>query len=114
MRNQQYQMEEILYSKPLRPLAYHLGRFIGSYLVVLAVFAFVPLAMWLGSYMPWVDASRFGPNHLQYYLVPFLTLSMPTLLLLSALFYAMASRFRSVDGAVSDGGYLVCAVQPQR
>ncbi|TCN90334.1 M1 family aminopeptidase [Shewanella fodinae] len=98
VRNQQYQMEEILYSKPLRPLAYHLGRFIGSYLVVLAVFAFVPLAMWLGSYMPWVDASRFGPNHLQYYLVPFLTLSMPTLLLLSALFYAMASRFRSLMG----------------
>lgn len=98
VRNQQHGMEELIYSKPLTPLAYQLGRFFGSYLVVMAVFSMVPLAMWLGSFMPWVDASRFGENRLSYYLLPLLLLAAPSLLLISALFYAMASRFRSMMG----------------
>ncbi len=96
LRNNNHQMEELIYSKPLAPFAYQLGRFIGSYLVVLLVFAAVPLGILLGSFMPWIDASRFGPTQLSYYINAFLLLSVPSLFILSALFYAIARRFRSM------------------
>lgn len=96
IRNHQHLMEELVYSKPLSPFAYQFGRFLGSFMVVLAVFAFVPIGLMLGSFMPWVDASRFGPFALSHYVIPYLQLSVPSLLLISCLFYAMASRFRSL------------------
>lgn len=96
LRNSASQMEELIHSKPLQPLAYQLGRFFGSYLVVLLVFAAVPLGVLLGSFMPWVDASRFGSTQLVHYWQPYWVLSAPNLFILSALFYAMARRFRSM------------------
>ncbi|GHG72536.1 membrane protein [Alishewanella longhuensis] len=96
LRNSAWQMEELVHSKPLQPLPYQLGRFFGSYLVVVLVFAAVPLGILLGSFMPWVDASRFGATRLVNYWQPFMLLSVPNLFILSALFYAMARKFRSM------------------
>lgn len=96
IRNHQHLMEELIYSKPLSPFSYQFGRFIGSFLIVIAVFAFIPLGLLLGSIMPWVDASRFGSISLLNYAVPYLQLALPSLLLISTLFYAMAVRFRSL------------------
>ncbi|MCA1931915.1 M1 family aminopeptidase [Rheinheimera sp.] len=96
VRNQQHQMEELIYSKPISPFAYQFGRFFGSYLVVLLVYIAVPLGMLLASFMPWVDASRFGPTHLSFYAYNYLVLSVPSFFIISALFYAIAARFRSM------------------
>ncbi|QSX38436.1 ABC transporter permease/M1 family aminopeptidase [Shewanella sedimentimangrovi] len=96
VRNQQCQMEELLYAKPLNPLGYQLGRFLGSFLVVVTLFCLAPLGHLLGSVMPWVDASRFGEISLLAYLKPLVLLVLPSLLFLSALFYAMAQKFRSM------------------
>ncbi len=95
-RNHSCQMEELIYSKPLTPWQYQLGRFIGAYAVVLLVFAFVPLGTLVGSLMPWVDQERFGPTVLSYYTNTFLMFSMPTLFVLSALFFAIANKYRSM------------------
>ena len=96
VRNQQHQMEELIYSKPVSPFAYQFGRFFGSYLVVLLVYLAVPLGMLLASFMPWVDASRFGPTNLSFYAYNYLVLSVPSFFIISALFYAIAARFRSM------------------
>lgn len=96
VRNAQHQMEELIYTKPLQAFNYQFGRFFGSYLVVLLVYLAVPLGMLLGSFMPWVDASRFGPNNLYAYWYNFIVLSAPGLFVMSALFYAAAVRFRSL------------------
>ena len=96
VRNQQHQMEELIYSKPVSPFAYQFGRFFGSYLVVLLVYIAVPLGMLLASFMPWVDASRFGPTDLWAYVYNYLVLSVPSFFIISALFYAIAARFRSM------------------
>jgi len=95
-RNNSCQMEELVYSKPLIPWQYQLGRFTGAYAVVLLVFAFVPLGTLVGSLMPWVDQERFGPTVLSYYLSAFFIFAVPTLFVLSALFFAIANKFRSM------------------
>ncbi len=95
-RNETSKMSEILYSKPINPLQYQLGRFMGSYLVILTVFAMVPLGTLVGSIMPWVDNERLGPTNLSYYLTTFFYFSVPTLFFLSCLFYAVGVRMRSM------------------
>ena len=96
IRNTTFQMEELAYSKPFVVWQYQLGRFLGCYVVVLAVFAFVPLGTLLGSIMPWVDKERFGPTQLHYYANAYLFFAVPTIFVLSATFYAIANKFRSM------------------
>ncbi len=95
-RNRSTQMAELLYCKPINPLHYRLGRFLGAFAVVVAVASAVPFGLLIGSFMPWVDAARFGPTDLSYYFCAFLYLSVPTLFVLSCIFYAFAVRFKSM------------------
>ena len=99
-RNDTSQMAEILYSKPINPLSYQLGRFLGSFAMVATVFAFVPLGIFIGTVLGgltgWVDPERLGDTHLSYYFTAYFYLSLPTLLVLSCMFYAVAIRFKSM------------------
>lgn len=99
-RNDTSKMSELLYSKPINPLSYQLGRFLGSFAVVSTVFAFVPLAIFVGTIfgglVGWVDPERLGETRLTHYFTAYFYLSLPTLLVLSCFFYAAAIRFRSM------------------
>ena len=94
-RNDLHLMSEIVSTKPIKPFAYNLGRFIGAYLVCVAVFSMVPLGLFLGSIMPWLDAERLGANSFALYLAPFSIFSLTTLFVLASLFYAVAQQFKS-------------------
>jgi len=100
IRNDTSKMSELLYSKPINPLSYQLGRFLGSFAVVATVFAFVPLAIFIGTVLGgavgWVDPERLGVTHLSYYFTAYFYLSLPTLFVLACFFYAVAIRFRSI------------------
>ncbi|HEX8572733.1 MAG TPA: ABC transporter permease subunit [Allosphingosinicella sp.] len=75
---------------------YLTGRFIGAFLAAALCFATVPLAIWLGSLMPWLDQETLGPNPLAYYLVPYLVIAVPNILITSAIFFALATATRSM------------------
>lgn len=99
IRNYQYNMNEIIHSKTLNYVAYRVGCFIGTYLVVLAVSAMAPLGLFVGSLMPWLDVSRLGYIDVWHYLQPFLVFSVPTSLTLTCIYYAVALRFKSMMAA---------------
>ncbi|RBP49303.1 ABC transporter permease/M1 family aminopeptidase [Arenicella xantha] len=96
IRNDESKMAEIIYTKPISPLGYNLGRFFGAYLICVTVFAMVPLGTFFGTLMPSVDAERLGSNSLMFYLQPFLLFSLTTLFILAAIFYAVVQRFQSL------------------
>jgi ABC-2 type transport system permease protein len=56
----------------------------------------VPLGIFIGSLMPWVDAQRIGANNLMMYLQPFLIFSTTSIFVLSALFYAVTNQFKNM------------------
>ena len=89
-------MAELVFSRPINPINYQLGRFFGAFSIALCVFAAAPFGALLGSLMPWVEPARFGPTHWQYYTSAFLYLSLPTLFVFACLFYAFAIRFRTM------------------
>ncbi len=83
-------------STSVRKFDYLLGRFTGAFLAAVVAFATVPLAIWLGSLMPWVDPETLGPNRISYYASAFFVFALPGLFMMSALFFAVATMTRSM------------------
>jgi ABC-2 type transport system permease protein len=98
LRDHSHFSTEIIYTKPIQPSSYHLGKFFGSFTVIAVIFSLVPIGLMLGSLMPWVDATRMGAVDPIMYLVSFTYFSLPTLFVFSCLFYTLAVRFRSLTG----------------
>jgi ABC-type transport system involved in multi-copper enzyme maturation permease subunit len=68
IRDQETGFGPILYTTRLRKRDYLIGRFAGAIAVALLLVTSVPLAMMIGSAMPWLDQEKVGP-----------TISMPCL-----------------------------------
>ncbi|WP_395342730.1 ABC transporter permease/M1 family aminopeptidase [Ningiella sp. W23] len=115
MRNDVSKMNELIVTRPFSALTYQLGRFCGAYLVCLTVFAMIPIAVLIGSLMPWLDQERLGQFSLMYYVTPYFVFSTTTLFVFSALFYAVALRFRSMMAVylVALGMFMLYAVLGQ-
>ncbi len=77
-------------------LSYLFGRFSGACLAAAVAFLVVPLAIWIGTFMPWVNPDFIGPNRLQDYAFGYLVFALPNILITSAIFFAIASWTRSV------------------
>jgi aminopeptidase N len=86
----------ILRSTRLRKGAYLSGRFTGSIAAALLVLAAVPLAIAVGAAMPWVDSEKVGPFVPVHYLYALLVIGLPTLLIMGAAFFALATATRSM------------------
>lgn len=75
---------------------YVLGRFIGGLLVAFLGYLAVPVGMFVGSVMPWVDPETVGPQNLAYYLWPYLIIAIPNILVASSLLFGLATITRSM------------------
>lgn len=87
---------QIIRSTPIRKFDYLFGRFTGAYLATALSFLFVPLGLFVGSLMPWVDAETLGPNRLADYAYAYFLMGLPSLLLVSAIFFSLATATRSM------------------
>lgn len=76
--------------------SYVFGRFFGAFGAAALGYLSIPLGVWVGSHMPWVDPETLGPNALSFYLQPFLVVALPNIFLTSALFFALATATRSM------------------
>ena len=86
----------ILRATRLRKFDYVYGRFLGAFIAAALCFLFIPLAMIVGAVMPWVDAEKVGPLRLDAYAYTYVALVLPTLFLVSAAFFALATATRSM------------------
>jgi aminopeptidase N len=75
---------------------YLMGRFTGAWLIACLGFLSIPLGIWFGSLMPWLDPETLGPNRLNDYLYTYFLLAVPNVLITSALFFALATATRSM------------------
>jgi ABC-type transport system involved in multi-copper enzyme maturation permease subunit len=75
------------------------GRFIGGLIVALLGYLALPVGMWAGSVMPWVDPETIGPQVFSYYAWPFLIFALPNIFLICAVLFALATLLRSMMAA---------------
>ena len=89
-----------------------IGRFIGGLIVAWLGYLALPIGMFAGSLMPWVDPETIGPQVFSYYAWPFLVFAIPNIFLVCAVLFALATVLRSMMAAyvgaiVLEMGYLV-------
>ncbi|PAX07612.1 ABC transporter permease/M1 family aminopeptidase [Sphingomonas lenta] len=83
-------------STRVKKFDYLLARFLGAFGAAAIAFAAVPLAIFLGSLMPWIDGETLGPNRLADYAYAYFLLALPDLFLTAAIFFAVATMTRSM------------------
>jgi hypothetical protein len=86
----------IIRSTPINKYAYMFGRFTGAFMGAAIAFLAVPLAVWIGTWMPWVDPDHLGPHSFYDYMFAYLFMALPNLLITSAIFFSVAAWTRSV------------------
>jgi aminopeptidase N len=86
----------ILRATRLTKRDYLLGRFAGAFVVAALVLSSVPLGILAGSWMPWVDPEKLGPFVLSHYLYGYFVIGIPSLLVMAAALFALATATRSM------------------
>ena len=86
----------IVHSTRVSTFDYLFGRFTGAFVVGCLAFASVPLAMLIGSFMPWIDPETLGPLRPGDYVYVYFVLCVPTLLMMGAFCFALTTMTRSM------------------
>jgi aminopeptidase N len=86
----------ILRATRVRKFDYLVGRFSGALLVAFLVMTSVPLAILVGSWMPWLDQEKIGPLALNHYVYALFVFGLPTIFVMAAGFFALATATRSM------------------
>jgi ABC-type transport system involved in multi-copper enzyme maturation permease subunit len=96
VRDVQARMHPLVYTAPIRRVEYLGGRFLGALAVNAVLLLAVPLGLLLGSWMPYLDATMFGPTIPGAYVQPYLLFLLPNALLAGALLFTVAALSRQV------------------
>jgi aminopeptidase N len=96
IRDEETGFAPIIRSTRIGKRDYLLGRWLGATCAALLVIATMPLAIWIGSLMPWLDAEKVGPLRVFDYLYALFFFAAPTLLITSAFVFALATLTRSL------------------
>ncbi len=87
IRDHQYDMESLLYVNPISKLDYLLGRFMGSFAILLFAFSGLLLGSMLGEFMPWHNPEDMMPFRPMSYLITYVEIVIPILFLGGSLFF---------------------------
>ena len=96
LRDFQRDTYQILFTKPISKFAYLGGRWAGSMVTAIFAFSGCMFGEFAGTFAPWADHSRIGPNHLWWYLQPFLSITVVQLFVMGSLFFAVAALSRKI------------------
>jgi ABC-type transport system involved in multi-copper enzyme maturation permease subunit len=90
-----YNMNQIIFTKPIRKLDFLLGRFFGSVVVSTIPMLGISLGALLAKIAPWNDADRFGPVVGAAHGCGILVFALPNTLFIAAILFAIAALSRS-------------------
>ncbi len=96
LRDFQRDTVQILFTKPFSKFAYLGGRWSGSFVITVFAFSGLMAGTFLGTFAPWADHARIAPNHLVWYLQPFLSIVVIQIFYIGSLFFAVAALSRKI------------------
>ncbi len=96
LRDFQRDTYQILFTQPISKFAYLGGRWAGSFVTTVFAFSGMMLGTFLGTFAPWADHTRIGPNHLWMYLQPFLSILVVQIFFVGSAFFAVAALTRKI------------------
>jgi ABC-type transport system involved in multi-copper enzyme maturation permease subunit len=96
LRDFQRDTYQILFTKPISKFAYLGGRWTGSFVITVLIFSGLMIGTFLGTFAPWADHARIGPNHLWWYVQPFLSVVVVQIFFTGSLFFVVAALTRKI------------------
>jgi ABC-2 type transport system permease protein len=96
LRDFQRDTYQIIFTKPVSKFAYLGGRWAGSFVVTVLAFSGLMIGAYLGTFAPWADHARIGPNHLRWYVEPFVSIVVVQIFFTGSLFFAVAALTRKI------------------
>jgi len=96
LRDFQRDTYQMLFTKPISKFAYLGGRWAGSLVVTIFAFSGCLFGEFAGTFAPWADHTRIGPNHFWWYVQPFLSITVVQIFFLGSLFFAVAALSRKI------------------
>ncbi len=96
IRDDQYQITPLVYTLPIRKLELLVGRYLGSFIILVFVFSGVMFGMMIGEFLPWRLESQTLPFRFSCYLSAFLSIMLPALFFGSALFFVSGTLSRKL------------------
>src|ERR1700722_4247681 len=96
LRDFQRDTWQILFTKPFSTVAYLGGRWAASLVPPVFTFSGLLFGTFLGTFAPWADHARIGPNHLGWYLQPFFSIVVMQIFFIGSLFFAVAALTRKL------------------
>jgi ABC-2 type transport system permease protein len=96
LRDFQRDTYQMLFTKPISKFAYLGGRWAGSFVTTVAVFFGLVVGTYIGTFAPWADHARIGPNHLVWYLQPFFSIVVVQIFFIGSVFFTVAALTRKL------------------
>ena len=90
----EYRTEHFFFTSPIRKSDYLGGRFIGAVAVLMLVLSSIAIGGAIGLYLPGIDPDRVGPVRLAPYVLPYLTIVLPNLVVLGGIFFCAGALSR--------------------
>jgi hypothetical protein len=106
LRDFEYNIESLMFSNPMKKRDYLLGRFLGSFTVLLFVFSGIFFGMILGEHMPWHQPDHLLPFNLFTYLKPFVMVTLPILFFGACLFFITGALTRKLMVVYTQGIFI--------
>lgn len=94
LRDFEHNTEAILFSTPIKKFSYLMGRYWGSFVVLLLVAASLPIAFMVGDLWPTREADRLLPFNFFTYWQPFVVFVIPNMFFTGAIFFASGALSR--------------------
>ncbi len=86
----------LFFTAPISKADYLIGRFLGSFLVLMFIFSSLSLGAFAASCSPFVEPTLFGPNRAAAYLHPYVIVVLPNLFFISTIFFMLAATVRKI------------------
>ena len=96
LRDFQRDTYQMLFTKPISKFAYLGGRWAGSFVTAVFVFFGLVAGAFVGTFAPWADHARIGPNHAAWYLQPFFSIVVVQIFFIGSLFFTVAALTRKL------------------
>ena len=110
LRDYQYRAHELLFTTPITRFAYLGGRFAGAFIIMVIVHSAIPVGLMAGAMMPWLDQTKLLPHDAGSYFIPFVTVIIPTVLVISATFFAVGALTRNQFAVHTQGIFFLVAL----
>ncbi len=90
-RDYEYNMFQIICTKPVSKFSYLVGRFVGNAVVITLILLSVAAGIFVASILPWLDRSYFGPIIPAAYFWPYITIVLPNMIFSCGIFFAVGA-----------------------